>query len=172
MKQQTIFGGFIKKITTYPDGRTSLLTVVNRRDDQVITQHHVNLNVETKDVIREGIKYGDTVVFQADDFKTWMIGVDRFLGERQSNDKSDPKFKLPKLSEEYNPRWDKLGYWADTKALERQKIDKSLYLQQGTTPIFALKGFDVTSVCLERSAEDITLPAAKTAVLNRIQEEA
>ncbi len=148
-----IFKGIVKKISTYPDNRTSLLIVVHEVAEEAISPKHINLNILTQDVIREGIGYKDTVAFLAKDFAPWVIGVSRFLGERVSNEKNSSGYNQPKLTTTPGSSWGKLGEWADTRALTNSKTNPNLYLEEKTTPIFGVKGFDTTSVCLDTKAE-------------------
>lgn len=165
---EKIFKGWVKKISSYPDGRTSLLLVVTEIAEKAINQRHVNLNILTEDVIREGICYRDTVAFLAEDFNPWVIGVSRFLGQRQVNEKGSAGYNLPKLTNTPGSIWGKLGDWADTKALTNSKTNPNLYLTEDITPIFGVKGFDTTSVCLDSKANERKLPPIREMVKARL----
>lgn len=139
--------GRVKNFKAYPEGRTSLLTLVNRVNNDQIVPRHVNLCIPTADVTREKIALYSTILFQAADFQQWRIGTDRFLGTRQSNDRNDPKYRLPALTD-MPTKLGKLGEWADVDYLISEGIDPELYLAEGVNPIWSLLGFDSDSVAL------------------------
>lgn len=151
--KKTLIGRVKNRKDFKGEGRTSLLIIVKQEDNDPIVPKHVNLCVETADVNREDIRYGSIVGFQALNFVKWRIGKDRFLGPRQSQDRNDPRYHLPQLTNVPNSKFGKLGDWANLKYLEQKGIDPELYLHEEVTPITSLVGFNPDSVGLIENYE-------------------
>lgn len=146
MQEKKEFTGWVKNRTDYPEGRTSLLVVVNQVGPHYIVSRHVSLCIRTVDAKREGIKQYDKIAFQAKEFRKWRYGVDRFLGCRQSNNKESNGYKLPALSTYKHPRFQKLKRFVDPDFLAAHKVNGELYLAKDVNPIWSLVGFDKDSV--------------------------
>lgn len=151
--EKKMFIGRVKNVKPYPEGRTSLLVVVNQIGPDRVAPYHCNLCIESADVAREMIKYASLVGFEALSFQQWRAGQDRFLGTRQSNDKAEKggKYDLPALSTTPHPKLGKLGEWADVDYLVHAGLDPDSYLKSDVTPIFSLVGFNPQSVALHEN---------------------
>jgi hypothetical protein len=143
-----MYTGRVKKRIDFKEGRSSLLVFVDGEDGERIIPKHVNLAINTDYVKLENIDYASVIAFEACGFHQWRIGEDRFIGEKQSNDKDNPKYYFPKLSQEPHRFFGSLKEWANTDYLAHYGINGDLFLAKGITPINCLIGFNPESVAL------------------------